>query len=755
MTNKTKIDWRKWLRWAVRGTGIFTGSVLLFVLLVYWGAFGKLPNDDEIRSVRNYLASEVYSEDDALIGKYFVQNRTGANLEELPPYLLNALIATEDVRFREHTGVDYRSLGRVVVKSILLQSSSSGGGSTLTQQLVKNTYGRDDFGPLSLPVAKIKEIILAGRFEDVYTKDQILELYLNTVSFGENVYGIETASQRFFNKKPVDLSLEESAVLVGLLKGNTLYNPRRNPELAESRRNTVLNQMAKYEYISDKEKDSLQAIPLVLNYYNLEYQNSASYYLAHIQPELELILQGVQKPDGSEYDLRTDGLIIETTLDSRLQEYAQAAVARHMNDLQKEFTSHWGSREPWGNNWNVIDSELRKTRPFQRMDKAGVPYDTILARLSVPHPMTVIDLSEEGQRKSVEMSTLDSVKYYQALLHTGFMAMDPATGNVKAWVGGLDYQYLPYDHVTTRRQTASTFKPFVYGAALEQGIDPCEYFKNESQVYTEHDNYNPTNAGGDDSLYYSLKGALTKSLNVVTVQILFEVGMENVYDLARRAGVTSPIRQVPSMALGTNEATLLEMVTAYSTFANHGSRVTPRYIEKITDAQGNVLYTAPAVQKKPAMKRFKADQLTYMLQSVVNEGTGASAKSVYGLQRSYAGKTGTAQNYADGWFIGYSPKLVAGAWVGASNPSVHFRSGAFGSGAHMALPIWSRFFRSIERSGFRNTYTGSFELDSTVAETFDCPNSREANLLERFNNWIEGTPADSTGEQESWWDRMW
>lgn len=757
MTTKNKINWRKWKRWGIRGTVAFVGGSLFFVLLVYWGAFGHLPNHDEIKSVRNYLASEVYSSDGELVGKYFVQNRTGAGLEEIPTYLVDALIATEDVRFREHSGIDYRSLGRVLVKTILLQSSSSGGGSTLTQQLIKNTYGRENFGPLSLPIAKVKEIILAGRFEEVYTKDQILELYLNTVSFGENVYGIETASQRFFNKKPAELNVAECAVLVGLLKGNTLYNPRRNPELAEARRNTVLTQMSKYEYISEREKDSLQAIPLVLNYYNLENQNSASYFLAHIRPEIERILEGVKKPDGSEYDLRTDGLVIETTLDHRLQEFAQAAVARHMQDLQKEFKAHWSNSEPWGKNSSLIQNELKKTVPYQRMVDRGVDSDTILKRLSIPHPVTVVDLSADGNRTTLDLSVIDSIKYYQAMLHTGFLAMDPQTGNVKAWVGGLDYQYLPYDHVTTRRQAASTFKPFVYGAALEQGIDPCDYFVNVARVYPDYEDYYPTNAGGDDSLYYSLKGALTKSLNVVSVKVLFEAGMDNVHDLARRAGITSPLRKVPSMALGSNEATLLEMVTGYSTFANHGSRVTPRYIERITDAFGNELYRAPKLQNKPAMNRMQADQLTYMLQGVVNEGTAASARSVYGLQREYAGKTGTAQNYADGWFIGYSPDLVAGVWVGASNPSVHFRSGAYGSGSHMALPIWSRFFKSIERSSFRNQYTGSFELDSAVVETFDCPNSREGNLLDRFNEWIEGDPnyGDSTKTEESWWDRLW
>lgn len=746
--------------WLIRIFKLFIlgfSMIGLFVLAVWSGVFGHLPNQNEILSIQNHLATEVYSSDHKLIGKYYFQNRTGATIEELPEYLIQALIATEDVRFYEHNGVDRRSLFRVLFKTILLSNKSSGGGSTLTQQLVKNIYGRDDYGILSMPVAKVKEILLARRFEDTFTKDQILELYLNTVSFGENIYGIETASQRYFNLKPSKLSIEECAVLVGLLKGNTLYNPRRNPELALNRRNTVLDQMTKYEYISVAVADSLKQLPLELDYYNLETDNPAPYFLAHIKPQVLEILETVRKPDGSEYDIYRDGLVIETTLNSRLQSYAVQSVMRQMKSLQSEFKNHWKNQEPWGKNSPIITDQIHKTGTYKQLVAQGFSEEEILEKMSVPQITTVVDLNSETGHSSIEISAIDSVKYYQAMLHTGFMAMDPTNGDIIAWVGGIDYNYLPYDHVTTRRQTASTFKPFVYGAAIESGIGPCQYFRNVSQTYPDYDDWHPTNSNGDDSLYYNLRGALKRSLNVISVEVLLRTGMDEVKNFAQRAGFSSSIKKVPSMALGTNEATLLEMVNAYSTFANHGNKVEPRSILKISDAYGNVLYKAPSVESTGDISSEVCDQLTQYLEAVVNEGTGASARSGFGLTGGYAGKTGTAQNYADGWFIGYSPKLVAGAWVGASNPSVHFRNGALGSGSHMALPIWARFFRNIERSGYSSKYTGTFSWNNDSLQEPDCPEVREADFIERIGNWLDDGMREvdtNNTENQSFWDKL-
>ncbi len=753
---KKRKNRRKWLTRLLKVSIIGSLLIGIFILAVYIGVFGHLASPDEIKSIRNYLASEVYSSDDQLIGKYYVQNRTGADLDEIPEALIDALIATEDARFYEHNGVDGRSLFRVLFKTVLLFDKSSGGGSTITQQLVKNTYGRQDYGVLSIPVAKVKESILAQRFEEVFTKEQILELYLNTVSFGENIYGIETAAQRYFNVKPDQLGIEESAVLVGLLKGNTLYNPRRNPVLAEERRNTVLAQMEKYAYLTASEVDSLQAIPLEIDYYNLESDSPSPYFLAHIESEINDILEELKKPDGTAYDLRTDGLVVHTTLNARLQNYAMESMLIHMRQLQREFNTHWSNRAPWGNDLSLIKSEMKKTRQYQRLLANDWPEDSILKRMREPHTVLIADLlAEDGVRK-VEMSSIDSIAYYQALLHCGFMAMDPKTGDVKAWIGGTNYQYIPYDHVTTRRQTASTFKPFVYGAGLEQGIDDCDYFRNITTTYTAFDNYTPTNSGVDDSLYYNLSGALKKSLNVVSVKVLFEAGMDSVKDFAQRAGLRSPIKKVPSMALGTNEATLLEMVNSYATFANRGMRVNPRYVTKIENTFGEVIYTAPNAKTERAFSQDVMDDLIEMMEGVINEGTAASARTVFGLKKEYAGKTGTAQNYSDGWFIGYSPQLVAGAWVGASSPKVHFRSGALGAGSHMALPIWARFFSRIENSRYASQYTGSFVHQSDTVPTIECPDVREPDLLERLENWFDdGVESDAdTTEERSFWDKL-
>ncbi|MDX5427490.1 MAG: transglycosylase domain-containing protein [Bacteroidota bacterium] len=727
---------KKILRYGLLAALVGIAAFIAFILSVQWGAFGKIPNEDDLRSIRNYLASEVYSDKGELIGKYFVENRTGATLEEIDSSLIHALVATEDVRFYEHDGVDHRSLLRVLVKSILMGDESSGGGSTITQQLAKNLYGRKSFGILTLPVAKVREYIIAKRLEEVYSKGQILELYLNTVSFGENVYGIETASQRYFNEKPAELSVEQGAVLIGLLKANTLYNPHRNPEAAMQRRNVVLAQMAKYGYLSEREKDSLQEIPLEIDYYNLEEDRPAPYFLAHIKPEVESILKNLSKPDGSAFDIHRDGLVIETTLNKDLQDWANEAVQLHMKRLQSDFDKHWGDRDPWGRNVSVIENEVRKTALYKRLSEQGLEQDSINKIFATPHSVRVFSLSGDEGFENRELSPLDSIKYYQRMLHAGFLAMDPTNGDVKAWVGGLDFQYLPYDHVTSRRQTASTFKPFVYGAALEKGMEPCEFIPNERRVYEEFDDYSPENADKQYGEYYSLKGALKKSLNVVSVEVAMQTGLEKVANFARRMGFTSTLREIPSMALGTNEASLLEMVSAYGAFANGGRRVRPQYITRIKDAFGNTLWERKRTSFEQVTDTTTIRLLTEMLKGVVNEGTGSSIRSTYRLQQEYAGKTGTNQDYSDGWFIGYTPKLVAGAWVGASSPKVHFR-GSQGSGSRMALPIWAKFFGRVERSGYRRIYTPSFPaLGDSLKSRLDCPDHRDANLFERLDEWI-------------------
>lgn len=747
----------KWLKRIAAALLAVILAFWIFYLSVLWGAFGPMPKGDDLRSIRNYLASEVYSTDDILIGKYFIENRTGAGFDELPEVLIDALVATEDARFFEHRGVDRRSLIRVIFKTILLGDRSSGGGSTITQQLVKNTYGRKDYGIFSMPVAKLREAIIARRMEKVLSKEQILELYLNTVSFGESVYGIETASQRYFNKLPAELNVEESAVLIGLLKANTLYNPRKNPDEALHRRNTVLTQMARYGYMEEELSDSLQSLPLDINYYNLETENPAPYFISHIRREILDILDTLEKPDGSKYDLETDGLRIQTTLDSELQAEAVASVWKHMKKLNEEFRRHWGNRNPWGTHSNVIEDQLVKSRTYLRLKEQGLTREKIITEMSIPQTMAVVDLSAESGISQVEMSPLDSIAYYQSMLHAGFVAMDPGNGEVKAWVGGVDFQYLPYDHVTTLRQTASTFKPFVYGAAVESGIDPCTYFQNIHRTYPDFDDWTPTNSNGDDSLYYNLRGGLKHSLNVITVEVMFEAGREKVRDFAHKLGILSPVKTVPSMALGTNEATLFEMVSAYGVFANGGNSIEPVFVTSITDAFGEVIYKAHEAEPIELLDSSVAHTMDNLLQAVINEGTGSSVRTVYRLKSKYGGKTGTTQNYSDGWFIGYSPTLVAGAWVGASSPEVHFRSGNLGSGAHMALPIWAQFFQSIEQKGNLRAYRETEPVEVPDQAMVPCPDVREPNFIERIGRWFDSGERridTTTDKKRNFWDKL-
>ena len=735
---------RTWLRKGIQLVVSGTVFLLLLIWAIAMGAFGIIPTRDDIRSVRNDLATEVYSEDGVLIGKYFLQNRTGADLEEIPQYLIDALVSTEDVRFFEHDGVDSRSLARVVIKTVVLRNESSGGGSTITQQLAKNLFGRENYGPLSLVLAKVKEFIVARRLEELYTKEQILELYLNTVSFGENVYGIETASLRYFNKKPVDLNLEEAAVLVGLLKANSKYNPRKNPENARERRNVVLGQMLKYEYLTQAEYEQLCAKPLEINYYNLEDEKPAPYFLAAIRPEIKEILSDLRKPDGSEYDLDRDGLVVETTLSSSLQRYANQAVWRQMQRIQRNFNAHWGE-SAWKKLPDFLKREVQNTVLYKRLKAGGASEEELEAELNKEKSMVVFAYTEEGDERK-NMSTLDSVKYAQALMSCGLVALDPVRGTVKAWVGGPSFQYLPYDHVLSRRQTASAFKPVVYAAALEKGISPCTYFENELKTYPEFVNWTPEN---HDRMYggeYTMRGALKRSINVATVEALMKTGRGNVVRMARKLGFKGEMDDRPAMALGANTASLLELVAAYGAFANGGKAFTPVAVTRITDQMGNVLYERKPAGMRAVMDTANVSMLTDMLRAVINEGTGNSVRS-YGLSGDYAGKTGTAQNYSDGWFVGYTPKIVAGVWVGASSPLVHFRD-ARGAGNATALPIWANFMGSVERSGLSRRYVVPFKpLSASLQEKMRCPDYKPG-LMDEINQMFlddEGTVDDLPG----------
>lgn len=716
------------LAWFVKWIGMPASLILFglfsFVLLVYLGAFGPLPSYYDLRDIRNNTASEVYSEDGVLLGKYYIENRILADFEELSPNIIHALVATEDARYFEHSGVDLRAFFRVLVKSILLFDDSSGGGSTLSQQLAKNLYPRRNHWLLSMPINKVREMLIARRLERVYSKEELLSLYLNTVPFSQNVFGIKVAAQRFFSKSTADLTVEEAAILIGMLKGTTIYNPLEYPERALTRRNTVLGQMEKYGYLEAGLLDSLQALPLGLHYQEEgNNQGLATYFREHLRLELNEILEDLEKPDGSPYNLYTDGLKIYTTINARMQQYAEEAVREHMTRVQRGFYEDWQKGVPWGRR-SVLDNAIQSSNRYKTLKARGLSEEEIEEVFAKPFKMRIYNW--EGGEEEKEMSPLDSIKYYLTLINAGFLAMEPQTGLVRAWVGGIDHKYFQYDHVKSKRQVGSTFKPIVYTQALINGMTPCEYTQNQLVTYAEYENWQPRNSNGKYGGVYSMEGALSHSVNAVTVEVLLRGGVDSTRLLARAMGVDSPIPAVPSISLGAVDASLLEMVQVYGTFANRGKKPDLHYLDRIETNDGQVLLKLE--RPKPAsfkqvLEEETAAMMVRMLQSVVDSGTGRRLRYEFGLYNDIAGKTGTTQNHSDGWFLGFTPNLVAGAWVGAELPSVHFRTMSNGQGASTALPIYGRFMRKLYKDPeFRKMRNAEFPpLSDTAALKMDCP----------------------------------
>lgn len=610
-----------------------------------------------------------------------------------------------------------------MVKTILFRDKAQGGGSTISQQLAKNLYPRKQYGPFTMLVNKSREIFVASRIEEVYSKEEILSLYLNTVPFGEDVYGIEAASLRFFSKHSSDLEAKEAAVLVGMLAANTAYNPRLNPKRSTKRRNIVLDRMTEFGFLNEKESAELKQSDLGLAYHKIDHNTGiAPYFREMIRKEALRILEDEY---GEHYDLYKDGLKIYTTIDPTLQEYAEEAVQQHMAVLQREFKNHWKNRDPWKMQPSVFSQALHASQRYKSLKAAGKTEDEILAKMKELTRMRIFAYPEE---KDVNLSPLDSVKHYLKILNTGFMVMDPHSGKVLSWVGGVNHKYFQYDHVTSRRQVGSTFKPIVYTAALLDGMKPCEYISNERRVYEDYDNWSPTNSDGMHLGYYSMKGGLTHSVNTITAEVMMRTGVDKVLNLAERMGVQSKLPAVPSLSLGAGEISLQEMLTVYTCFANRGSKVVPFGLLRIEDKTGKVLYEhTPAVKGFPVLDSQTADLMNYMLRGVVENGTGRGLKTTYGLNSQIAGKTGTTQDNADGWFIGYTPNLLAGAWVGAESPVVHFRSTALGQGAHMALPIYGLFMKKVERNPAYDKYTNRRfpTLESDLLAMVDCADYSE------------------------------
>ncbi|MGI9531982.1 transglycosylase domain-containing protein [Lutimonas sp.] len=702
---------------------VFIGKILLlaalfmglFIGFVHLGVFGHVFSEQELKDFKNETASLVLSDDGKIIGKFFADNRTNVEFQQIPKDLINALVATEDARYFDHEGVDSRSLLRVLVKSIILQQNA-GGGSTITQQLAKNMYGRKSYGFLSMPVNKTKEIILASRLEEIYSKEDILTLYLNTVPFGENVLGIEAASHRFFNKGVSSLKTEESAVLIGMLKANTYYNPRLYPDHALMRRNTVLEQMEKYGYLGPDGLEELQKKPLKLDYANLQSEGRANYFLVQIKKEAAELIKGINRETDTVYDLNKSGLIIETTLDYQLQLYAMSAMKSHLSKmqgrLQKQYQKGTSQRELN----DLVSRELKRLKLDSRADEKKVR-----------------EMFSWDGFYSDSISVRDSLAKSLSLLHAGFIAINPNDGKIKAWVGGIDFRTQPYDQVFAQRQTASAFKPILYASALEQGARPCQYLDNNPIVLKDFDGWEPQNYDHSIGGKYSLSAALARSMNIPTVNLFFQQDFGLLQNTWNGLGFSQPLVYNPSIALGTATASLYEMAIAYASFANSGRRIEPVLIKSIKTAKGKVLYTfsndAPVEE---VLSELTSTALTGILQKAVREGTGASMKSVYGVSVPLAGKTGTSQDYGDAWFIGYTPDLVMATRVGASFPVIHFNNGANGAGSTLALPIVAKTLQKVQKKPeLRRKYLSKERFENT-SEYLACPDYIEDSDIEKF-----------------------
>lgn len=683
------------IRFSIYSILLTTCLLGLLFTTIYLGFWGRMPNYHTLKEISNATASEIYTENGVLMGRIYTENRTEVAFKNISSHTIEALIATEDARFYQHQGVDQRSLLRVLFKTLLLGDRNSGGGSTLSQQLAKNLYPRRNYGPLSMPVNKIQEALIASRLEKIYTKKEILQLYLNTVPFGEQVFGIESASHRYFSVGANRLSTEQAALLVGMLKAPSYYNPRLHPKRAITRRNVVLNQMVKNNVLSIHQAQKLKKRPLNLKYQRNTANNGLAPYLRErIRLQAQQWLKSHPKEDGTIYNLYTDGLSITTTINSHIQQYAQKAMNSHMATLQNTFYSHWGKKTPWRKSENVIEIAMKRSHRYKKCEASGISKKQILKIFKKPVKMKIFTWKGD---KEVTMSPLDSIIHYQKILRSGFMAMDPKSGKILAWIGGINFKHFKYDHVMAKRQVGSIFKPIVYAAALENGASPLRYYTNEKKEYTQYDNWSPRNADNNYTGSYSMEGALAESVNTVAVDVLLETGLQSVTAQAQEMGIDSHLPQVPSLALGTANISLFEMIQTYSCLANQGKHVTPYYLVNIKDRNGHIIHDFVKDREKPrlVMDPENARILTHMLQAVVDNGTARSLRRVYGLTNDLAGKTGTTQSQADGWFIGYTPNLVAGAWVGAEDIRVHFRTLTYGQGAYMALPIFGKFMHMV------------------------------------------------------------
>lgn len=775
MAPSTKKKIIKWF-WILFLTPIF---LVISLLLAVW-AFADIPSFEELENPDSKLATQVLAEEGEVLTTFHIENRSFVSYEELSPFIVQAAVSTEDARFYTHSGIDFKSLGRVLFKTLLGGDSSQGGGSTITQQLAKTLYPRSStaskipgWSKVKMVWIKLKEWITAVKLERNYTKNEIMVMYMNAIFFGSNAYGIKAASQTFFAKNPIDLTVEESAMLVGMVNKPTRYNPAINPDRAMGRRNFVISQMEKAGYLTETQRDSISQIPISLSYQIQDHnsglapyfrdmlrrtmnaqkpkRSSYQYYDEYVADSLLWAddqfygwLTKNKKADGSSYNLDKDGLRIYTTINYKMQKYAEEAVAEHLGkDLQTNFWKDlkWKRNKPFSNDVDpsIVKHCMQQARRwsdrYRLMKKEGHSDSEIYKSFTKPVQMRVFSWNKKGYIDTL-MTPDDSIRYYKSHLRAAFVAMEPHTGHVKAYVGGPNYRYFKYDNVRQgKRQVGSTIKPFLYTLAMQEGMSPCDQVVCVPQTFIiGDDTWTPRSTDKDEWIgqTVTLKWGLTKSSNNISAYLMKQFGPQAMAEMIRKMGVTSHIDEVPSLCVGPTDISLYEMVGAYNTFPSRGVYVTPIFVTRIEDSMGNVLADFTN-HKKEAISEHTAYLMANLMQSVINSGTGVRLRSKYGLRGEIAGKTGTTNDNSDGWFIGYTPSITAGIWVGGEDRQIHFESIALGGGSNMALPIWGIFMKKVLADG---------NLGISETDRFIAPAGTSLNLS------CDGSDADaSNGSQ--------
>ena len=754
MTKKTT-SYKKFLIWFWT---IVLGGLLTIVLLFFTaasGGFGSLPTFEELENPQTNLATEVISSDGVTIGKYAKENRTPVKFKELPENLVNALVATEDERFYEHTGIDFKGLGRAILKP------GSGGASTITQQLAKMLFtGRASRNIFKRIGQKMKEYVVATKLESQYTKQEIIAMYLNKYDFLNQAVGIRSAARIYFGKEPKELEIQESAMLVGMLKNSSYFNPLRREAKVKQRRNVVLLQMTRSNYITEREKLDLQQLPLNINYTPESHSDGyATYFRTHLQKIMRTWVQNNPKPNGEEYDIFSDGLKIFVTIDSRMQQYAEEAVSEHMANLQTYFfkeqksnrTAPFYDLEKVQVN-GILDRAKKNSDRYKRLKIAGKSSKEINAIFNKKTKMRVF--SWKGDKDTI-LSPMDSIKYYKHFLRSGLLSIEPQTGHIKAWVGGIDNKHFKYDAVAQqKRQVGSTFKPFVYATAINQlRKSPCDLLPNTPYTipqgkYGIPEAWTPKNSNDKYGGMLSLKDALATSTNVVTANLIDQVAPINVVRLAKAAGIETAIQANPSIALGAVDLSLLEMVSAYSTFANKGLRVKPMIITRIEDKNGTVLKDF-VPETKEVLSEESAYVILNLLEGVTDSGSGIRLRSKwtsggktvtgfpYEFENAIAGKTGTTQNQSDGWFMGIVPNLATGVWTGGEDRATHFAGITKGQGATMSLPSWALFMKKCYADKTLNISKEDFEEPDNLSININCVEKSDEEGKEKEEKIIE------------------